>query len=218
MDSVSRTSSWVIRSFVISVSRAFSAFGLLSKNRNDTEEAVTVRIRPPTLTNVPTATKDTKINLAGYANEGETIKLFVNGPEVAQTTTGADGIFNFISIELIKGRNTVFVKAVNAKNEESEPGETFTIVLDTEQPKIEVESPKDGSTVKNLDKRITIIGTINEKATLKINDRMVIQKPDLTFEYILGVKSGDVEIKIEATDEAGNKNEEIIKVKYQETS
>ncbi|OGC73086.1 hypothetical protein A2473_02220 [candidate division WWE3 bacterium RIFOXYC2_FULL_42_13] len=195
-----------------------SAFGLLSKNRNDTEEAVTVRIRPPTLTNVPTATKDTKINLAGYANEGETIKLFVNGPEVAQTTTGADGIFNFISIELIKGRNTVFVKAVNAKNEESEPGETFTIVLDTEQPKIEVESPKDGSTVKNLDKRITITGTINEKATLKINDRMVIQKPDLTFEYILGVKSGDVEIKIEATDEAGNKNEEIIKVKYQETS
>ena len=195
-----------------------SAFGLLSKNRNDTEEAVTVRIRPPTLTNVPTATKDTKINLAGYANEGETIKLFVNGPEVAQTTTGADGIFNFISIELIKGRNTVFVKAVNAKNEESEPGETFTIVLDTEQPKIEVESPKDGSTVKNLDKRITITGTINEKATLKINDRMVIQKPDLTFEYILGVSSGDVEIKIEATDEAGNKNEEIIKVKYQETS
>ncbi|EKD95075.1 MAG: hypothetical protein ACD_25C00077G0001 [uncultured bacterium] len=59
---------------------------------------------------------------------------------------------------------------------------------------------------------------MNEKATLKINDRMVIQKPDLSFEYVLGVKPGDVEIKIEATDEAGNRNEEIIHVKYQETS
>ncbi|KKS31498.1 hypothetical protein A2380_00420 [candidate division WWE3 bacterium RIFOXYB1_FULL_43_24] len=195
-----------------------SAFGLLSKNRNAKEEVVTVRIRPPTLTNVPTATKETKINLAGYANEGETIKLFVNGPEVAQTTTGADGIFNFISIELIKGRNTVFAKAVNAKNEESEAGETFTIILDTEAPKIEVDSPKNDSTVRNLDKRITIVGKVSEKSTLKINGRMVIQKPDLTFEYILGVKSGDVEIKIEATDEAGNKSEETINVKYQETS
>jgi len=153
-----------------------SAFGLLSKNRNAKEEVVTVRIRPPTLTNVPTATKETKINLAGYANEGETIKLFVNGPEVAQTTTGADGIFNFISIELIKGRNTVFAKAVNAKNEESEAGETFTIILDTEAPKIEVDSPKNDSTVRNLDKRITIVGKVSEKSTLKINGRMVIQK------------------------------------------
>ncbi|HAI62688.1 MAG: hypothetical protein UU64_C0002G0007 [candidate division WWE3 bacterium GW2011_GWF2_41_45] len=195
-----------------------SAFGLLSKNRNAKEEAVTVRIRPPTLTNVPASTKDTKINLAGYANEGETIKLFVNGPEVAQTTTGADGIFNFISIELIKGRNTIFAKAINAKNEESGAGETFTILLDTEQPKIEITFPKDESTVRNLDKRITITGTINEKATLKINGRMVIQKPDLSFEYTLGVKSGDVEIKVEATDEAGNTNEETITVKYQETS
>ena len=195
-----------------------SAFGLLSKNRNAKEEAVTVIIRPPTLTNVPVATKDTKINLTGYANEGEIIKLFVNGPEVAQTTTGADGIFNFISIDLIKGRNTVFAKAINAKNEESDAGDIFTIILDTEQPKIEVDSPKNDSTVRNLDRRITITGKINEKATLKINGRMVIQKPDRTFEYILGVKSGDVEIKIEAVDEAGNKNEETINVKYQETS
>src|SRR3989339_491526 len=99
-----------------------SAFGLLSKNRNAKEEVVTVRIRPPTLTNVPTATKETKINLAGYANESET-------------------------------------------------GETFTIILDTEAPKIEVDSPKNDSTVRNLDKRITIVGKVSEKSTLKINGR-----------------------------------------------
>lgn len=209
---------FVVLVFVFFAPTFGSIFGYLSKNRNDDSSVVSVRMRPPTLTNVQTATNQTQINLSGYATEGDVIKLYVNGPEVAQTTTGADGIFEFSNVGLIKGRNTVFAKAVNNKNEESDPGETFTIILDTEEPEITIESPKDGETVRNLDKRITITGTIDEKATLKINDRFVIQKPDLSFEFTLGVKSGETEIKIEATDEAGNKNEETIKVKYQETS
>ncbi|GIW70013.1 MAG: hypothetical protein KatS3mg101_0760 [Patescibacteria group bacterium] len=209
---------FVILIFVFFAPAFGSIFGYLSKNRNDDSSIVSVRTRAPTLTNVPAATNKQNINLSGYANEGDVIKLYVNGPEVAQTTTGADGIFEFSDISLIKGRNSVFAKAVNNKNEESEPSETSIIILDTEEPKITIESPKDGETVRNLDKRITVIGKINEKATLKINDRIVIQKPDLSFEYTLGVKSGEVEIKVTAIDEAGNKNEETIKVKYQETS
>ncbi len=195
-----------------------SAFGLLSKNRNKDDGVITVRVRPPTLSNVPNSTKENKVDLTGFANEGETIKLFVNGPEVAQTTTGSDGIFNFAAIELINGRNTVFAKAINQKNEESGPSEVYTIIVDTENPEIEVVSPEDGDTVRNLDRRITITGKINEKATIKINDRIVAQKPDLSFEYTLGVKSGEVEIKIVATDEAGNTSEEELKVRYQESS
>lgn len=195
-----------------------SAFGLLSKNRNSEEGIVTVKIQPPTLSNLPASTNKSSLDISGFAGEGDTIKLYVNGPEVAQTTTGSDGIFNFSAIQLNKGRNTLFAKAINIKNEESEQSVVHTIILDTENPKIEITSPKDGETVKNLNKRITITGTINEKASIRVNDRMVIQKSDLSFEYSLGVKAGSVEIKVSATDEAGNKNEETIKVNYREES
>jgi hypothetical protein len=69
--------------------------------------------------------------------------------------------------------------------------------------------------VRNLDKRILIKGKLSEKATLKINDKMAIVKPDLTFEFLLGVEEGTIEIKVEATDTAGNVASEKFKVKYE---
>ncbi|KKU49252.1 MAG: hypothetical protein UX69_C0004G0027, partial [candidate division WWE3 bacterium GW2011_GWA2_46_9] len=42
--------------------------------------------------------------------------------------------------------------------------------------------------------------------------------PDLTFEILLGVDEGSVEVKVTATDKAGNKAEKIIHVTYQKES
>ncbi len=65
-----------------------------------------------------------------------------------------------------------------------------------------------------MDKRIEIEGKIDEKATITINEKTAIQKSDLSFDYFMSVSEGDVEIKIEVTDIAGNKSTEEIKVKY----
>ena len=59
-----------------------------------------------------------------------------------------------------------------------------------------------------------IIGKINEKATITVNDKQAVQKPDLTFEFQLGVKEGEVSVKVNATDEAGNKEEKSFKIRY----
>ncbi len=193
-------------------------FGFLSKNRNDNGSANAIRPNPPILNNLPEATKDKEINISGGSQQGYNIKLFVNGPEAASATTGGDGIFTFEKIRLNDGRNTIFAKAYDSKNIESDVSKTYIITVDTEAPKIEITTPKDGDTVRNLDKRILVSGKLNEKANISINDKMAIIKPDFTFDFLLGVNEGNVEIKIVAIDDAGNKTEKSLKVVYRKSS
>jgi hypothetical protein len=43
---------------------------------------------------------------------------------------------------------------------------------------------------------------------------LAVVRPDLTFDFLLGVTEGKVAIKIEATDDAGNIATETIDVTY----
>jgi len=194
-----------------------SIFSFLSKYRN-VDDDTTITPNPPILTNVPNATKDRKIELTGYSRAGMTIKLYVNGPEKHKTTTGTDGLFTFDEVKLLKGRNTIFAKAVDAENIGSEKSQTYTIYVDSKSPDIDILSPNNGETIKNLDRRVEIKGRVNEKAVVKINDRIAIVRPDLTFEFLLGVDEGYTEINVKATDEAGNESEETITIKYERKS
>lgn len=175
-------------------------------------------LQPPRFQTLPDKTNNENINISGYSKAGTTIKLFVNGPEAGNTISGADGVFNFSDIKLNSGKNVLTAKSTDTNGEESEPSMTYTIYLDKDKPKIELTDLKDGDTIRNLDSRITIQGKIDEKATIKINGNSAIQKPDLTFSYILGVKEGEVELKIEVTDDAGNTETKELKVTYQKRS
>ena len=59
---------------------------------------------------------------------------------------------------------------------------------------------------------------MSEKSTIRVNNMLAVVKPDLTFEILLGVKEGDVEILVEATDQAGNVKVEKINIKYETKS
>ncbi|MBN1162368.1 hypothetical protein JXA34_01320 [Patescibacteria group bacterium] len=214
----------LIVSLVAVVSLTFFApqigylLGFLSVHRNDPGEVPLIKPNTPVFSNPPTASKDDKVTLQGYAQKGMKVKLFVNGPEKEETTVDNDGIFTFSEVKLIPGRNTLFAKVEDSQGNESDKSQTLIIILDKEKPEIEIDKPKDNETIKNLDKRIEISGKINEKAQILINDRMVIQKPDYSYEYLLGVNEGWIEIKVKAIDEAGNDSIESIKVKYEQKS
>lgn len=190
----------------------------ISKHKNEEEYRPTAKISPPIFNDLPEAVKDTTVEIKGFTQAGATVKLYVNGPEKATTIAGDDGIFTFTNVTLIKGTNTIFAKAVDANNNESEKSQNYTIVVDQKSPDLELTNIKDGDTVKNLDKRIKIEGKTDEEATIKINDRLAVQKSDFTFEFLLGVDEGNVKIKIEATDKAGNTKTEEITVKYEKKS
>ena len=194
-----------------------SFFLLISKNRNN---EIVDKIAPsaPVFSQVPEAVKDKKLTLNGITEPSATVKLYVNGPEKAQTTADNDGRFTFVDIELNSGNNTLFAKAVDANQNESEKSKTFTIAFDDKKPEIDILVPKNGEEISNLDKRVLVQGKLNEEAEVKINGRQAVVKSDHTFELLLGVNEGDVEIKIEAKDKAGNIATKSIFIKYTKSS
>lgn len=191
-----------------------SAFFLISKHKNDPVNEDTIPPSTPLFSNVPEATNKDTLTLNGIAEPGSTIKLFVNGPEEAKTTTNSEGLFTFVDIKINEGTNTIFAKATDQDGNESKKSKTLYIIFDDKTPEIEITSPSAGEEVKNTNRRIVIEGEINEQATVTINDKYAIVKPDNTFELLLGVDEGDVNINVKAIDEAGNKAEKSITVKY----
>ncbi len=188
-------------------------FGFLSSSRYVSTKDTTPP-QPPIIYEFPTKTKESTASVKGYAEPASKIKIFVNGPEVQTTVTDTTGQFNLFDLPLINGKNTIFAKASDEAGNESENSKSIYIEVDTQKPEITIDSPKDKSIIKNLDKRITIKGKLSEKGSLKIDDRLVVIKPDLTFEFLLGVKEGTSEIKLLATDEAGNTKDDKITITY----
>lgn len=185
-----------------------SIFGLISVNRNDTITPPEANTPPPIFLGVPEAVNKTKIDLKGSSVPKTKIELFVNGPKEASVLTDISGEFLFTNVKLNEGKNTIFAKANETKSD------VITIRYDNEKPKIELETPKNGEKIENLNNRVEVIGKINEEATVKVNGRVAIQRPDNSFSILLGVREGNLEIIIEATDLAGNKSEEKLNVTY----
>jgi hypothetical protein len=192
-------------------------FGYLSKYRNIVEAPQTFAPLPPIFNNAPKATKKTSIELKGATTPGALVKVYVNGPIADETVADNDGNFTFLELPIIKGRNTIFARAINDTQEESEKSETIIVEYDNKEPELEL-NIEDGDEIRNLNDRIIIKGESNEQAKIKINNKNVILKPDLTFEFILGAKEGENEIKLEAIDNAGNKLEEELKITYKKGS
>ncbi len=193
-------------------------FGLFSKYRNQQETTITARLNPPIFNNMPDAVKETTMSINGYAQPGVKVRIYVNGPQAGETVAAADGGFTFTNLNLNQGKNTIFGKAIDSTGTESDKTDNYSVTVDNTKPKLEITSPKDKDTVSNLDKRIIVTGKVDKKSTITVNGKMAILKPDLTFEFLLGVDEGDVTIKVEATDTAGNVSDQSIKVKYQKQS
>lgn len=205
---------FVLCLFVFFGPQVGAIFGFVSVNRNDTGNKDTIAPIPPVFDNPPKATKDKSMKLSGFSEPGSTVKLFVNGPETQDTLTTTDGTFAFENIELIDGKNSLFAKATDEQGNESEKSITLSVQVDNDEPDITIESPKDDEVIRNLNGRITIKGSVSEKAKIKINGKSAVQRPDLSFEFPLGVGEGKLEITVEATDEAGNIKEEKFFVTY----
>ncbi len=188
-----------------------SLFGRISVNRNATITTPKPNTPPPIFIEIPRSVNKTKINLRGLSSPKTKIELYVNGPKKQEVLTDTSGEFLFTDVVLNKGKNTIFAKVADSENSKSD---VITIRYDDEKPEIEIETPKNDEIIENLDERIVIKGEVNEEADIRINDKVAIQKPDNSFSLLLGVKEGEVKITIEATDLAGNKTEETIKVFY----
>lgn len=169
----------------------------------------------PTLADVPEAINKKSFNLKGYAEPGLKANLFVNEIDKTQTVVDNTGTFSFDDISLESGSITVYVKVKNDTDKESGPSKAYTITYDDKAPKLDVKKPQDGDKFIDPSPFYTVEGSVNEDATIYVNDHVASLDYDKNFRLVVSVKEEDNFLKIKAVDKAGNETVVELKLVYE---
>ncbi len=174
----------------------------------------TVPPAPPRIQPTYEATNSSRLTLKGFAEAGSTVKLMKDGQEVKKAVTDKDGQFMIDGINLQAGENTYFTKAVDSTNNESKPSAQISVVYDNTPPELEISNPTDGAQFYDVDKEVIVSGKTEVEAKITVNDLFVLVEQDGSFVKKIPLQEGDNDIKVKATDKAGNTITKSVIVKY----
>jgi hypothetical protein len=170
---------------------------------------------PPYLSPLPLYTNSDTTTVEGYAEAGAEVTLFVNGGEVGKTIAEKGGQFSFASIGLNEGENTITATAKDGSGNESLESSTLNIVLDKTPPELIVQQPSEGQSFSGEDNRITVSGSTESGAVVKVNDSQISVLADGSFSTnIVASTEGNIKIVVVATDRAGNESKVELTVSY----
>ncbi|MCJ7740495.1 Ig-like domain-containing protein [Candidatus Microgenomates bacterium] len=189
------------------------AFSSLKKNTVAPAKIEQTYLFPPVLDPTYEATNSANIMISGLGEKDTTVKIFVNGREVAKVLADAEGKFYAKKISLEEGQNEIYAKNIKDK-QESSSSSILTIIYQKNPPKIEITNPKDGERISSDNKNITITGETEPGNRIIVNDRLAIVNSDGKFNYSVGLSDGENKFKIVATDAAGNSTTAEFKVTY----
>lgn len=167
---------------------------------------------PPQLNLLPTATNSAKFVLSGKSVPLATVSFYLNDNLVDKTQSDKKGEFSFDSA-LSKGDNKIYAKAT-LDNKSSDPSEILTVLFKDSKPTLSINSPSDGQQFSKDQNEISISGNTDSDVRVTVNGFWAIVDQSNNFNYKLKLQNGENVIKIEAVDQAGNKTEKEIKVKY----
>lgn len=192
----------------------FSLFIAKINNKPDTTQAsnATSFIATPNLDPLFTATNSAQITVSGNASAGQKISLYVNNTLSDEMNSNNDGSFKFANVTLQSGDNTIKVKATQG-NKDSDFTNDVTVTYKSSAPKLDIDNLRDGQTFSKDDNPVTVSGKTDPDAKVTVNDLWAINNNG-NFSYPLQLQNGDNQIKIIATDAAGNKTEKDMKVTY----
>lgn len=160
---------------------------------------------PPQFEDLPEFTNKEILEISGKSESGASISIRTNNNS-SEVVANSDGVFNF-TFNLDKGENSIDAIAKDTSGNESTQTKTFKIYFDNEEPKLEITSPKDGSTYFGASQRqLAIKGTVDEAVNLRINSRTVVVKDDNTFVFTTTMNEGENKFEIIATDPSGNES------------
>lgn len=164
----------------------------------------------PELDPLPRVTKEQNIKVTGASLLGLSVVLYLNGSKDDEVEVGSDGIFEF-NVTLTDGENILKAKSIN-KEKESEFSDALIISYKKSGPELSIDSPKDGETV-SWPNPYNVTGKTEGDIKVTVNDFQAIISGE-TWTYALTLKDGENEVKVVATDLAGNKTEKSIKINY----
>lgn len=168
---------------------------------------------PPQFSDIPEFSNKESFEITGQSEKGATVTINANN-EKSEVVANNDGEFSFI-FNLNDGENTIEAQAKDTSGNESTKTQTYKIVFDNKEPKLEVTSPSDGSSFFGSGQRQLIIkGTVNETVDLTINGRIVSVKDDGTFTFVTTLSDGENKFEVKAIDPSGNESSSSITVNF----
>ena len=192
----------------------FSLFVSGSRNQqNSTNNTNQIDfVSPPMLNPILSATNSAQIIISGKGTPDETITLYVNNSNTDETQTDKNGSFVFTE-NLSSGNNQIKAQATY-KNKKSDFSDTSNIVFKNAEPSLNISSPSDGQTFKKDQNSVNVSGSTDAGVSVTVNGFWAVMDDNNNFSYNLPLQNGDNQIKIIATDQAGNKSEKDLKVNY----
>jgi hypothetical protein len=170
-------------------------------------------IAAPDLNPMEDATNSAKINVSGSSTiEKSTVKLYINGVLADTTKVNDKNEFSFKNISIDTGDNEIKAKTITAEGKESEFSSPVTVTYTNKAPDLSIDYPQDGQTLK--DDQQTLRGKTTAGSKVTVNGFWAIVDGQGNFTYNIKLQNGDNTLKIEVTDDAGNKTSKEIKVTY----
>lgn len=168
---------------------------------------------PPQFENFPEYSNQKTLKIEGQSEDGAIITLVFNGKDM-ETVASSDGGFSF-DLDLLKGENTFYAKAKDQTGNESQDTTVQTIVQDSEEPDLTIDSPSNEDTFYGAGQRqVNITGTTDTDSQVYINDRFVTVSDDGSFSFTTTLSEGVNEFNIRAVDKAGNENTSTLTLNF----
>ncbi|MGH7245771.1 MAG: Ig-like domain-containing protein [Candidatus Levyibacteriota bacterium] len=168
---------------------------------------------PPTLNPAVNATNSATITISGSSVPSVAVQLYVNNDLVDVTDTKNDGSFTFNNVSLPSQQNTIKVKA-KKDTKESDFSDQISVTYINKAPNLSVDSPQDGQSFSKDPNSVNVKGKTDPNVRVTVNDFWAIVDDSGNYSYTLTLQNGDNQIKVVATDAAGNKTEKDLKVTY----
>lgn len=166
---------------------------------------------PPEITEIPAATNSSRVKIAGRADEKKTVSVFVNDEIQKELIADSDGFETEINLK--KGKNEVFVKVEDPKNQTSRKSPSYTIIYKSEKPTLLIESPQEGE--KLIRDEVVVSGVTGQEVIININGQPVVVSENGKFSHNVRLKEGENKITVAAVDVAKNSETREITVFYE---
>lgn len=190
-----------------------SFFSSIRKTNSPLEKTNITPPAPPSFDNFSETTNKTPLEISGRIEIGNTVVINFNSLE-DEILADNNGQFS-TKLTLVKGENTLFAYAKDAKGNSSKKTTEYKIVYDNEPPKIDISSPSDGASFYGKKQQnVSIKGSTDADSSLTINDRLVSINDDGSFSYDFVLSEGENNLTIKTVDKAGNETQTSLKLNF----
>lgn len=199
---------------IFSLGQLYNFWGLFKAPEISAKVDSIAPIRP-NVYDIPQATNQSFIDITGVTEPGAKVLLFSNGNETDTAISDNDGKFIFPNVRVNNNPQNLYVKAEDRFGNISVASKSYTIVKDTEPPKLELRTfTNEVSSWQSRNDHITLEGLTTPDTTVTVNGQRAIVNLNGEFNIQYKFNQGRNVLEIIAIDRAGNSTEEIFIVNF----